>query len=96
MKQFKTAASATINTAWRIAAPSYMALGIVAGVVLPEADAQLICEIVGYILLALLTMRYVVIRVKEHRQKVAHVEFLEAQRHREAELRAWLERSEVK
>ena len=79
-----------------LAAPIYMVLCIVVGVVFPTADAQLVCGIVGYILMACLAVGYVVIRVKEHRHKVAHAKFLEAQRPREAELRAWLERSELK
>ena len=77
-----------------LAAPIYMVLCIVVGVVFPAADAQLVCEIVGYILLAGLAVGYVVISVWEHRQKVAHAKFLEAQRPREAELRAWLDRSD--
>ena len=87
---------APIPAFWRLAAPIYMVLGIVVAGVFPPADAQLVCEIVGYILLAGLAVCYVVIRVGEHRRKIAHAKFLEAQRPREAELRAWLERSELK
>ena len=79
-----------------LAAPIYMVFCIVVAVVLPTADAQLVCEIVGYILMACLAVGYVVVRIGEHRQKIAHAKFLEAQRPREAELRAWLERSELK
>ena len=94
MKQFKN--RIVRYAAWRHAAPIYMVFGIIVGVVFPTADAQLVCEIVGCILLACLAVRYVVIRVGEHRRKIAHAKFLEAQRPREAELRAWLERSELK
>ena len=94
MKQFKN--RIVRDASWRLAAPIYMVFGIVVSVVFPAADAQLVCEIVGYILLACLAVIYVVIRVGEHRQKIAHAKFLEAQRPREAELRAWLERSELK
>ena len=87
---------APINAQWSLAAPIYMMLGIVVAMVLPTADAQLVCEIVGYILLVYLAVVYAVIRVCERRQKIAHAKFLEAQRPREAELRAWLERSELK
>ena len=80
----------------KLAAPIYMVFGIVVSVVFPAADAQLVCVIVGCILLACLAVVYVVIRVKDHRQKIAHAKFLEAQRPREAELRAWPERSELK
>ena len=87
---------ATIKAQWSLAAPIYMVFGIVVAVVLPTADAQLVCEIVGCILMACLAVVYVVIRVGERRQKIVHAKFLEAQRPREAELRAWLERSELK
>lgn len=87
---------APIKAPLGLAAPSYMVLCIVVGVVFPTADAQLVCEIVGYILMACLAVGYVVVRVGERRQKIAHAKFLEAQRPREAELRAWLERSELK
>ena len=80
----------------RLVAPIYMVFGIIGGVVFPPADAQLVCVIVGCILLVCLAVGYVVIRVGEHRHKVAHAKFLKAQRPREAELRAWLERSELK
>ena len=94
MKQFKN--SIARYAAWRLAAPIYMVFGIIVGVVFPPADAQLVCVIVGCILIACLAVRYVVIREGEHRRKIAHAKFLEAQRQREAELRAWLERSELK
>ena len=74
------------KTPWSLAAPTYMVLGIVVGVVFPTEDAQLICEIVGYILLAGLAVCYVVIRIKEQRLKIAHTKFLESQRQREVEL----------
>ena len=80
----------------RLAAPIYMVLCIVVSVGFHTADAQLVCELVGYILMACLAVGYVVIRVWERSQKIAHAKFLEAQRPREAELRAWLERSELK
>lgn len=79
-----------------LAAPIYMVLCIVVSMVIPTADAQQVCEIVGYILVACLAVGYVVVRVGERRRKIAHAKFLEAQRPREAELRAWLERSELK
>ena len=79
-----------------LAAPIYMVLGIAAALILPTDKAQLICEIVGYVLVACLAVIYVVIRVKAHRHKAAHAKFLEAQREREAELKAWVDRSELK
>ena len=80
----------------RLAAPIYMVLGLAAALILPADKAQLICEIVGCVLVACLAVIYVVIRVKEHRRKAAHAKFLEAQREREAELKAWADRSELK
>ena len=87
---------ATIKTPWSLAAPAYMVFGIIVGVVFPPEDAQLICEIVGYTLLACLAVGYVVIRIKDNRHKVSHAKFLESQREREAELKAWVDRSELK
>ena len=80
----------------RLAAPIYMVLGLAAALILPADKAQLICEIVGCVLVACLAVIYVVISGKEHRHKVAHAKFLEAQREREAELKAWVDRSELK
>ena len=94
MEQFKN--RIVRDASWRLAAPIYMVFGIIVGVVFPTEDAQLVCVIVGCGLVAGLAMCYVVIRVGEHRQKIAHAKFLEAQREREAELKAWLERSELK
>ena len=74
------------KTPWSLAAPAYMVLGIVVGVVFPTEEAQLICEIVGCILLEGLAVCYAVIRIKEQRIKIAHTKFLESQRQREMEL----------
>ena len=79
-----------------LAAPIYMVLGIAAALVLPTDKAQLICETVGYVLVAVLAAAAVVNFLRDHRQKIAHVKFLEAQREREAELKAWVDRSELK
>ena len=80
----------------RLAAPIYMVLGIAAALVLPADKAQLICEIVGCVLVAILAAAAVVNFLRDHRHKAAHAKFLESQREREAELKAWLERSELK
>ena len=79
-----------------LAAPIYMVLGIAAALVLPTDKAQLICETVGYVLVAVLAAAAGVNFLRDHRHKVAHAKFLEAQREREAELKAWVDRSELK
>ena len=80
----------------RLAAPIYMVLGIATALVLPADKAQLICEIVGYALVAVLAAAAVVNFLRDHRHKAAHAKFLESQREREAELKAWVNRSELK
>ena len=80
----------------RLVAPIYMVLGIAAALVLPADKAQLICEIVGYALVAVLAAAAVVNFLRDHRRTVARAKFLEAQREREAELKAWVDRSELK
>ena len=77
-----------------LAAPIYMVLGIAVALVLPTDTAQLMCETVGYVLVAVLAAAAVVNFLRDHRHKVAHAKFLEAQRPREAELKAWSDRSE--
>ena len=77
-----------------LAAPIYMVLGIAAALVLPADTAQLICETGGYVLVAVLAAVAAVNFLREHRHKVAHAKFLEAQREREAELKAWVDSSE--
>ena len=77
-----------------LAAPIYMVLGIAVALVLPTNTAQLMCETVGYVLVAVLAAAAVVNFLREHRHKVAHAKFLEAPRPREAELKAWSDRSE--
>ena len=97
MKRFKNHPRLSgVRNPLRLVAPIYMVLGIVAALVLPADTAQLICEAVGYALVAVLAAAAAVNFLREHRHKAAHAKFLESQREREAELRAWLERSELK
>ena len=79
-----------------LVAPIYMVLGIAVALALPADKAQLICEAVGYVLVAVLAAAAVVNFLRDRRHKVAHAKFLEAQREREAELKAWVDRSELK
>ena len=97
MKQFKNhPLIVSLRNPLRLAAPIYMVLGIAAALVLTADKAQLICEIVGYVLVAVLAAAAGVNFLRDHRHKVAHAKFLESQREREAELKAWVDRSELK
>ena len=97
MRQFKNHPLIVgLRNPLRLAAPIYMVFGIAAALVLPADTAQLICEIVGYVLVAVLAAAAGVNFLREHRHKVAHAKFIESQREREAELKAWVDRSELK
>ena len=97
MEQFKNhPLIAGLRNPLRLAAPIYMVLGLATALILPTDKAQLICEIVGCVLVAVLAAAAGVNFLREHRHKAAHAKFLEAQREREAELKAWVDRSELK
>ena len=97
MKQFKNHPRlGGLRNPLRLAAPIYMVLGIAAALVLPTDKAQLICEIVGCVLVAVLAAAAGVNFLRDHRHKAAHAKFIESQREREAELKAWVDRSELK